>query len=302
MKGLNALEIIFTLFVLIVVVLVVVRMFITRFTFTGIEAPIRDITETYNYQAAYSTCENLCNRYEADCGNTQNAVKFCLQKANIDIDGDKIPGEGGKYHYNVVQGVPMCEDGIYCFHVKTDCACGDFRLTPKTCLSVLCDYYEKTLGYSEDVTAQMISRGIKYGSCEPNIRYWEVEGYTPVYLKDEEYTSDWTDDEISYMGPDHWWAKAGYLTPCGISLKIIFDCERDDTDKIRCEWGGITTDAGITVCITPDCKPPGTALLDHHPIDPDEDSWTFGPYDTGETYYLILSVEGGFEKTVIVDL
>jgi len=306
MKGLNALEIIFTLFVLIVVVLVVVRMFITRFTFAGIEQPIQDITETYNYEAAYSTCNSLCSKYESDCSNTQNAVKFCLQKANIDIDGNRIPGEKGKYNYNVVEGVPMCEDGIYCFRIKTDCACGAFRLSPETCLSILCNYYQQTLKYSPTITAELINNGIHYGNCEPNVRYWKIEDYTPISLpQDERYDSDWTDpddpdDDIKYMGPDHWWVQAGYLTPCGVDIKtgVTFECYKHGGDKIRCEWSGI--DIGIIeYCRSSQC------LDDDDPpykiIDVDVESpWTTDSMEDGK-YYVILTWEG-HSKEEIVDI
>ncbi|MDI6825840.1 MAG: hypothetical protein QMD36_01435 [Candidatus Aenigmarchaeota archaeon] len=197
-KGLNALELIFTLFVLIVVVLVVVRMFITKMTLGGIEKPVQDITDTYNYEAAYSTCNNLCSKYESDCGNVQNAVRFCLQKINIDIDGNRVTGERG--HYNVVEQIPMCEDGIYCFHIKTDCLCGSQRLDPSTCLSVLCDYYKNIHGLSSEVAMNAIRNGISWGTCPKDvINDWKIKDYTPIEIEPGEF-----------MGPDYWWVRAGY--------------------------------------------------------------------------------------------
>jgi len=298
MKGLNALEIIFTLFVLIVVVLVVVRMFITRFTFAGIEQPIQDIEDTYNYQAAYSTCDSLCSKYESDCGNTQHAVKFCLQKANIDIDGNRIPGESGRNHYNVVEGIPMCEDGIYCFHIKTDCACGNFRLTPETCLSILCEYYRQTRGYSDAVTEELIRRGVEYGNCIQDVKVWDIEDYSPVRLpEDEEYTSDWTREEISYMGSDHWWVKAGYLKPCKVESRegASLRCEMEGDDKISCEWDGVNAGT-IEVCETNVCldDDPNNVNYDFKEIKPGDDYWVTHSLEKGKTYYVLMTWEGHY--------
>lgn len=237
MKGFEALELIFTLFVLIVVVLVIVRMFITKMSLGGIEKPIQDITDTYNYEAAYSTCNSLCSKYEADCSNVQNAVKFCLQKVNIDIDGNRIAGE--KNHFNVVEGIPMCEDGIYCFHIKNDCACGSVRLDAGDCLDILCDYYQYTQSLSEDVAAQLIQRGIKYGTCEPNVAKWigKIEDFEPLPVP--EYTSirDGKLVQNQLMGPDYWWARAGYIEPCGISVEtgITLRCQ-EISNGIECTW------------------------------------------------------------------
>lgn len=308
MKGLNALEIIFTLFVLIVVVLVVVRMFITRFTFTGIEQPIQDITETYNYEAAYSTCNSLCNKYEADCGNTQNAIKFCLQKANIDIDGDRIPGEKG--HYNVVEGVPMCEDGIYCFHIKTDCSCGTMRLNAKTCLTILCDYYQHIRGYSEDVAANLIGNEIKYGTCPPDAMDWmgKIEDYNPIPVP--EYDSIRNGEvvtDITLMGPDHWWATAGYNKPCGVepSTAMRFECSKSDS-QINCRYYDLPE--GGEDCLIMLCK--GKKYIDCNKdtmIDFDSDLTERGDWESVDDldrgdYVVILQCPGAYKlKSFYID-
>jgi len=293
MKGLNALEIIFTLFVLIVVVLVVVRMFITRFTFAGIEAPIQDITETYNYEAAYSTCNSLCNKYESDCGNLQNAVKFCIQKANIDIDGDRIAGEKG--HFNVVEGVPLCEDGIYCFHVKTDCSCGTMRLDAKSCLTILCDYYQDIRGYTPQVAGSLISNVINYGTCPPDINDWigRIEDYEPVPVP--AYESDWIDDPIEYMGPDHWWAKAGYRTPCGVetNTEISLECAQVTyATKIKCNWWDVPIPAGIVICTDEEPICGADNIEDYKTIESSDGSYTTIELDTG-TYIVRLQPDEG---------
>ena len=214
-KGLNALELIFSLFVLIVVVLVVVRMFITKMSLGGIEKPVQDITDTYNYEAAYSTCNNLCSKYEADCSNVQAAVKFCLQKVGIDIDGNRVAGEKG--HFNVVDQIPMCENGIYCFHVKTDCICGSQRLDAKTCLTVLCDYYQTNQAVNSRVSMDMIKNGIDWGRCETDMEVWKrrIQGFTPIDLNPP--NSEW-------MKPDYWYECSGYDSVDCNSINIPTYC------------------------------------------------------------------------------
>jgi len=204
-KGLNALELIFSLFVLIVVVLVVIRMFITKMSTNVIEQPLQDITDSYNFEAAYSTCNNLCSKYESDCSNTQAAVKFCLQKVSIDIDGNRVTGEKG--HFNVVEEIPMCEDGVYCFHIKRDCMCGSQRLDPKSCLLVLCDYYQKIIGLGSESAMKAIQNGISWGDetyCPKDIQdqgWKRVEGYKPIDLQPGSGV---------WMGPDYWYVCGGY--------------------------------------------------------------------------------------------
>ena len=208
-KGVNALEMIFTLFILVVVVLVVVRIFVTRMNLVEIEKPVQDITDTYNYKVAESTCKNLCSEYESDCSNNHAAVRFCLQQVKIDIDGNKIPGE--KYHFNVVEGIPMCEDGIYCFHVKTNCICGSQRLDAKTCLSLLCDYYQNTEGLNSTISMSLVKNGINPGYCTNNKNEWEsrIENFKPVLV----------DSAEGWLGPTYWYNCAGYnSTNCNIQI------------------------------------------------------------------------------------
>ena len=198
-KGVEALELIFTLFILIVVVLVVIRMFITKMSLGGIEKPVENIRDAYNYDSAKSDCDNLCSKYESDCSDTQAAVKFCLQKVSIDIDGNRITGEKG--HYNVVEQIPMCEDGVYCFHIKNNCMCGSYTLDAKTCLKVLCDYYTNVQDFNSTVAMKLIRNGINWGTCEQDIQKWNIKDYTPIDLDPP--------NEV-WLGPDYWWVKAGY--------------------------------------------------------------------------------------------
>lgn len=203
-KGLEALELIFTLFVLIVVVLIVIRMFITKMSLGGIEKPIANIQDSYNFDAAKSTCNDFCSKYESDCSDIQAAVKFCLNKVSIDIDGNRIPGEKG--HYNVVDQMPRCEDSIYCFDINSECTCGSQRLDAKTCLMVLCDYYKNYQGVNSRIAMDMITRGIFWGSCETDMTVWQsrIEGFTPI---------DLNPPNRDFMNPEFWYECAGYTAP-----------------------------------------------------------------------------------------
>ena len=291
-KGLNALELIFTLFVLIVVVLVVIRMFVQKMKIDQIK-PVEDITESYNYYAALSECNNLCEDYTQD-KSSYNALRFCQHKVSIDIDGDGRPGQEGAY--GVLVGIPLCEDGIYCFHIK-QCGSGTVALDAKRCLLDMQRYYKIERGLTEETANQIIRRMINYGTCEPDITKWDrmVSSYEPVEVAP--YHSDWTDKEIKYMGPDYWWVAAGYYTaetptttisptttqPSG---EISLSCTRDGND-LYCEWSN--------------CKIPSSGAVialqtgDSKIIHSESSSITFKNPDLqeGEKYSVVIACENG---------
>jgi len=239
-KGLNALELIFTLFILIVVVLVVIRMFVQKMKLDQIQ-PVEDVTESYNYYAALSECTNLCEDYNQD-KSSYNALRFCQHKIKIDIDGDARVGQEGAY--GVLVGIPLCEDGIYCFHIK-ECGSGTVALDAKRCLLDMQRYYKSERGLTEEISNQIIKRMVHYGTCEPDVTLWDrmEESYEPIDIAS--YDSDWNTG-ITKMGPDYWWIAAGYYTaetpgttvpgttiPPGGELTLF--CERDGDDLI-CVW------------------------------------------------------------------
>lgn len=186
-KGINALEMIFSLFILIIVTLVVIRMVTQYVTVKPILDPIKRWTDSYNYQATRSQCETMCDNFRKDC-DTKAAVDFCLAKAEVDLNKNAKVGEKGVG--NTIAGVPFCEDGVYCFHIYPDCECGQ-TLTTVNCLQILCNYYESAVGYDPVTSMKAITSEINPGTCDPNTvtnpatgkkadSWWRDAGYDSV--------------------------------------------------------------------------------------------------------------------------
>jgi hypothetical protein len=249
-KGVNALELIFAMFILIVVAFVVIRLF------TGVVSPstlpnIQDFKETYNYQQEKQKCENLCNRFiESNCQDYSAAASYCLQKVSLSIDGNSVTGERG--HYGMVANLPYCEDGLYCFHIN-DCTCGSVVLDAKNCLIYLQSYYMEKAGFSESATKQLIcsDTGIKPGSCCPepttcNPKQWSVKpkGFNATTYPDIDAT--------------HWWVNAGYGAYCtgvgpsggGGGAVSLSNCQLDkstDPWSFKCDTNCLAADTiGVT--------------------------------------------------------
>ncbi len=276
-KGISALEIIFAMFILIVVAFVVIRLF------TGVVSPstlpnIQDFKDTYNYQREKQKCENLCNRFiESNCQDYSAAASYCLQKVAVSIDGNSVTGEKG--HYGMVANLPYCEDGLYCFHVS-DCVCGSIKLDAKNCLTYLDTYYREVAGFDEDTTKRLIcsDTGVKYGSCCPqpttcNPKQWSIKpkGF----------------DESTYPDIDatHWWVNAGYKRYCtGGGGALSLDCT-GGSGTITCNWDNceITSGEGI---LTVDTKT--------HIVNTVRGSYTFSGLSPG-VYKAVLSCDNGVE-------
>ncbi len=289
-KGLNALELIFTLFILIVVVLVVIRMFVQKMKLDQIQ-PVEDVTESYNYYAALSECSNLCEDYNQD-KSSYNALRFCQHKIKIDIDGDARVGQEGAY--GVLVGIPLCEDGIYCFHIK-ECGSGTVALDAKRCLLDMQRYYKSERGLTEETSNQIIKRMVHYGTCEPDVTLWDrmVESYDPIDIAS--YDSDWNTG-ITKMGPDYWWIAAGYYTAetpsttvpgtTTPSEEISLNCWKEDVDLI-CEWENCEIPSGgATIAIQT-----GDSKL----IQSESSSITFESpsLEEGESYYVVIACSNG---------
>lgn len=241
-KGITALELIFAMFILIVVTFVVIRLF------TGVVSPstlpnIQDFKETYNYQQEKQKCENLCSRFiESNCQDYSAAASYCLQKVSLSIDGNSVTAERG--HYGMVANLPYCEDGLYCFHIN-DCTCGSVVLDAKNCLIYLQSYYMEKAGFDDSTTKQLICSGINPGSCCPepttcNPKQWSIK---PKGFDANTYPD---------INATHWWINAGYGTYCtgvgpsggGGGALSLSNCQLDKstpTWSLTCDTNCIAT-------------------------------------------------------------
>jgi hypothetical protein len=168
-KGMNALEIIFGLFVLIIVVLVIIRMFTENVKVDPVTRNLDELNKQEDYKNAINLCEATCSDYQLSNCDISRAIKFCTQKVSIDLDNNNEPGEKSTIaaqHGAIVAAVPICEDGMYCFHVVEDCRCGSVKLTPDICDALMCEYYVSSRGLTLDEAKQLIKTEVNTGSCD----------------------------------------------------------------------------------------------------------------------------------------
>jgi len=203
-KGLDALELVFAMFILIVVTLVVIRLFSSYVTKETLP-PLDDFRKAYDYERQKSKCDSLCSDFtqRGNCEDLSAAVTFCQTKVSVDIDGNYKTGE--PRHFGIIAGIPYCEDGLYCFHMAQDCACGSMVLSAETCLSIMQDYYMNTLRLPEVTANDLIKKRIFYGTCEPDPFKWKSRKLTDG----TEYIPQRLPDG-SVLGADYWYKAAGY--------------------------------------------------------------------------------------------
>jgi hypothetical protein len=252
-KGVDALQMVFAMFILIVVTLVMIKLF------TGIVKPdtlpkIDDFQHAYNYNREVIRCGNLCNAFTTGgCTDMRSAVGFCREKVSIDINGDGRTGE--RKAYGIIAGIPYCEDGLHCFNIY-QCACGYTELDAKECLSVMKDFYTQESG-SELTGKEATCKAIQPGECETNPNLWKkkLPGFEPATIREGKYAGQ-------VWGADYWWKLAGYPelnigncveTPSGsttttTSGSLQFECHQiTGTKDVQCSWYGCSGNSDITV-------------------------------------------------------
>lgn len=280
-KGINALELVFAMFILIVVSLVVIRLFINIVTTRQITEPLQDIKRAANYDKEVVKCSNICERYTAGtnpCTDTRSAVEFCLTKVSIDIDNNGNPGEKG--HGGVIVNLPYCEDGLYCFNIKENCACGSQVLNPKTCLQILKDFYINMQDLDSQTAERIITNAIQPGTCDLDPTEW------PRQVVDYEKIT-------GGLKANWWWVQAGYDQLSGAmkttttgptsptAKQVSFSCAASG-NKIRCSWANCQSGEDVNVGLTNGEFKIFTDL---------SGSTEFGPLSPG-TYQGLLSCKG----------
>lgn len=264
-KGVNALELIFTLFILIIVVLVVVNLFTKSM---GKIAPTLETEQQawlklHGYTKAKAVCDNLCDQYSTSY-SLQDAVAFCKQVSDIDLDGDLKSTEN---HGGVMpDGIPACEKHVYCFHIKKDCTVG-LALSPQRCWEMMCEYYRTYYGISDSDSQKLIQNFINPGQCT---------------IKDKPLGKDqnWWYSLAKFNAVDCTGTGGGATTSTTTTTisELQFSCSKSDTNKITCSWSGCSAD--VTVIIRPGNKICGTSSQS-------SGSCNYGPLTSG-TYTGLL--------------
>lgn len=174
MKGLNALEIVFGTFLLLIITFILINLINKIVTKKTIIEPLQEFSQAYEFSQEEIKCQNLCEKYITNDCNLRDAVNYCLSKVYIDINGNKQSGESNVGGF--VANLPYCEDGLYCFHLY-DCTCNTYKLNPENCRKILCQYYiiEKNLQPQQAALLITGEMGINFGTCDPNVNNWNVK-------------------------------------------------------------------------------------------------------------------------------
>jgi hypothetical protein len=137
-KGEKSLQMIFGLFILLLISLVVLSLFF-KFTEQSSSA-MGETTEKYfseaEFEKAVSECQVLCSKVS----NVNTALEFCRTAQKMDFDGDK---EASKYTPASWGLWDFCEDRVPCF-LLVECESGMTVYDGKKCKEVLrrrTDYY-----------------------------------------------------------------------------------------------------------------------------------------------------------------
>ncbi len=155
-KGQMSLEMIIGLLILLVVAVVVIRIFLQ--SMSGAED--LGVKNELAYKNFKSNCESLCSNYKAS-GTRATLAKYCYTDlGNIDLNEngiiDKLTAD--------TKILPICEDGIYCFHV-TECETDYGVIDWDDCRKVVCESYEDI--YSDEATIdRKVSELFELGSCD----------------------------------------------------------------------------------------------------------------------------------------
>ncbi len=207
-QGFTALEMVFMIFILVVVTLVVIRMFTQYMNPKQVTNVVNDVTKHYKYTQLRQICEGYCEEFKNAADSDTRlyyAYLWCTEKLResnregIDFNGD------GEYNGPVViANKPYCEDGLYCFHFFS-CQGDYMTLDMKACPRIICQYLSKTMPADQVTKAINNMQVISTGTCQKDIHAWPKEMAEKVldYFK-------WGNNDDG--GPDWWFNKTIILT------------------------------------------------------------------------------------------
>ncbi|OGI15927.1 hypothetical protein A3K63_01050 [Candidatus Micrarchaeota archaeon RBG_16_49_10] len=127
----------------------------------------------YYIEQGLNKCDKMCEDYISGSCDNEKAVAFCKERVELDIDGNSKEGEysvRGIQHGGVIDGVPFCEDGYYCFNLMKNCTCEGTTLTPDDCDEILCKWYMGQ-GLSEEAAKESVIKDINTGTCNISTNY-----------------------------------------------------------------------------------------------------------------------------------
>ncbi len=226
-KGQMSIQMIVALVILLVVAVVTIRVFLKKMG--EAEQPQQNMKEIIRDIGFEGQCERLCNEYKLD-ESTAALAKYCYTKLEGDTD---LNNNGLVDSFNAnTKVLPICEDGVYCFHV-VECKTNTGVVDWEDCRKTVCDEYSKIDGV--DVDGKVKELFPSEGSCDlpRGENWWDM-----------------------YFGP----------IPCSFPPGILGlkDCSYDsDTDELICTTNcGSDPDPEIVVVLTDtDADPVWSAVM-----------------------------------------
>jgi hypothetical protein len=158
-------EIFVALFIILTVAMVLLQMFQSQISERTEE--LSTLAKEQKLEQVKEKAKTACNKLCSNADDLKGRAAYCIEyvedveQEGIDLDMDGIPGE---YDDSLLGGLGVCEDRIYCPHLKS---CGGIK-NMKDCVTVLCAYWIQT-GMSPEDATNVLTNKIKSGACYNNL-------------------------------------------------------------------------------------------------------------------------------------
>ncbi len=154
-KSQGALETVFKIFILLVVVGVVVALFLSA---TGKLKELLGGGDVVSLIEAKTECDSKCTRNSADWDD------FCLEKYRMDLNKDGKTNS--EYKGSEVKNIGVCESNVKCFNiVRCELPNGEILNAPK-CEEILTQSFSEETSNPEKIV-EMVEEALDSGSCGP---------------------------------------------------------------------------------------------------------------------------------------
>jgi competence protein ComGC len=169
MKGFTAIEIVFMIFILLVVAIVVIQLVVKNVGTQKLVAVVQQVEQLSKFQYMKDTCNKICENIKTASSYKEKLSLMAMWCSYKIRDGDREGidmNDNGIYRdFYVVAGLPYCEDGTYCFHFFS-CDLGNFYLDRERCAEILCEYYLQQFNGDDAEATDAVANVISPGSCK----------------------------------------------------------------------------------------------------------------------------------------
>lgn len=253
-----SLEMIIGLLILLVVAFTIIRLFLGNIT---VLENIKDVTKTTTFRNFRSKCEQYCSDFLSS-GNPASGVKYCSEKLYKVGTSNSVGTKGvvdvvKPEDMEATEALPICEDGIYCFHV-TPCESEEGSVEWADCKSILCNYFYKS--YKDMAKA---SQKVKE----------TMDGGPGTCALPKDPTENWY---LRDFGDDPCGGGTSGSTP---SSSASLSCAGRTGTNMECTWSGCTNTPCTLTCVKQDgqCEEPSRSVGQAA-------SYTYVSLQSGKTY------------------